>query len=37
MDGRRNLELPEIQALVGARRGKDRGFPLRFWRDEGPE
>jgi hypothetical protein len=35
--GRRNLDLPEIQAQAGPRRGKRRVFLLGFWRDEGPD
>lgn len=34
---RRDLDLPEIQAQVGPRRGKRRVFLLGFWRDEGPD
>ena len=34
---RRNLDLSEIQAQVGPRRGKRRIFLLGFWRDEGPD
>jgi hypothetical protein len=34
---RRNLDLPEVQAQVGPRRGKRRVFLLGFWRDEGPD
>ena len=33
----RNLDLPEIQAQAGPRRGKRRVFLLGFWRDEGPD
>jgi hypothetical protein len=35
--GRRNLDLPEIEAQAGPRRGKRRVFLLGFWRDEGPD
>jgi len=35
--GRRNLDLPGIQAQAGPRRGKRRVFLLGFWRDEGPD
>jgi hypothetical protein len=35
--GRRNLDLPEIQAQAGPHRGKRRVFLLGFWRDEGPD
>ena len=35
--GRRNLDLPEIQAQAGPRRGKRRLFLLGFWRDEAPD
>ena len=31
---RRDLDLSEIQAQVGPRRGKRRVFLLGFWRDE---
>jgi hypothetical protein len=34
---RRDLDLPEIQAQAGPRRGKRRVFLLGFWRDEGPD
>jgi hypothetical protein len=34
---RRNLDLSEIQAQAGPRRGKRRVFLLGFWRDEGPD
>ena len=34
---RRNLDLTEIQAQAGPRRGKRRVFLLGFWRDEGPD
>jgi hypothetical protein len=34
---RRNLDLSEVQAQVGARRSKRRVFLLGFWRDEGPD
>jgi hypothetical protein len=34
---RRNLDLPEVQAPVGARRSKRRVFLLGFWRDEGQD
>ena len=34
---RRNLDLSEIQAQVGPRRGKRQIFLLGFWRDEGPD
>jgi hypothetical protein len=34
---RKNLELSEIQAQAGPRRGKRRVFLLGFWRDEGPD
>ena len=34
---RRDVELPEIQAQAGPRRGKRRVFLLGFWRDEGPD
>jgi hypothetical protein len=34
---RRNLDLSEIHAQVGPRRGKRRIFRLGFWRDEGPD
>jgi len=33
----RNLDLSEIQAQAGPRRGKRRVFLLGFWRDEGPD
>jgi hypothetical protein len=35
--GRRDLDLAEIQAQAGPRRGKRRVFLLGFWRDEGPD
>jgi hypothetical protein len=35
--GRRNIDLGEIQAQAGRRRGKRRVFLLGFWRDEGPD
>jgi hypothetical protein len=34
---RRNLDLSEVQAQAGPRRGKRRVFLLGFWRDEGPD
>ena len=34
---RRDVDLPEIQAQAGPRRGKRRVFLLGFWRDEGPD
>jgi hypothetical protein len=34
---RRNLDLSEIHAQVGPRRGKRRIFLLGFWREEGPD
>ena len=34
---RRNLDLSEIQAQAGPRRGKRRIFLLGFWRDENPD
>jgi hypothetical protein len=34
---RRNLDLPEVQAQIGARRSKRRVFLLGFWRDEDPD
>jgi hypothetical protein len=34
---RNDLDLPEIQAQAGPRRGKRRVFLLGFWRDEGPD
>lgn len=34
---RRNLELSEIQAQAGSRRGKRQVFLLGAWRDEGPD
>jgi hypothetical protein len=34
---RRSLDLSEIQAQAGPRRGKRRVFLLGFWRDEGPD
>jgi hypothetical protein len=34
---RRNLDLSEIPAQAGPRRGKRRVFLLGFWRDEGPD
>jgi len=34
---RRNLDLLEVQAPVGARRSKRRVFLLGFWRDEGQD
>ena len=34
---RKDLDLPEIQAQAGPRRGKRRVFLLGFWRDEGPD
>jgi hypothetical protein len=34
---RKDLDLREIQAQAGPRRGKRRVFLLGFWRDEGPD
>jgi hypothetical protein len=34
---RKNLELSDVQAQAGSRRGKRRVFLLGFWRDEGPD
>jgi hypothetical protein len=34
---RRNLDLPEVQGQIGARRSKRPVFLLGFWRDEGPD
>ena len=34
---RRDLDLSEIQAQAGPRRGKRRVFLLGFWRNEGPD
>jgi hypothetical protein len=34
---RRNVDLSEIQAQLGPRRGKRRVFLLGFWRNEGPD
>jgi hypothetical protein len=34
---RKNLDLSEVQAQAGPRRGKRRVFLLGFWRDEGPD
>jgi hypothetical protein len=34
---RRDVDLPEIHAQAGPRRGKRRVFLLGFWRDEGPD
>jgi hypothetical protein len=34
---RRDIDLAEIQAQAGSRRGKRRVFLLRFWRNEGPD
>ncbi len=33
----RSVELSEIQAQAGPRRGKRRVFLLGFWRNEGPD
>jgi hypothetical protein len=34
---RRDLDLAEIQAQAGPRRGKRHAFLLGFWREEGPD
>jgi hypothetical protein len=34
---RRDLDLAEVQAQAGPRRGKRQVFLLGFWRNEGPD